>query len=253
LIDRKIKGFLIFIIFFGVFGLALVEINPVQAIPSSNYIPVTYLSQETSYYCGPAVVQMALNYVGVALPSQDQLATEMQTDPVEGATYIDMMRIPFENRGFTEVYESTLELDDLKNNNYNGYLTIILIYFSVTHEYQHYILVIGYNASGVFVHDPWPVTWPQPLNRTTGADIFISNELLANLWACDPPYWGLVIPYLKDSGVPQVLWQQHWYILLIVPVAIAGIVAAVYIKRRKTHDEKFKYGNGSFMELDALR
>jgi hypothetical protein len=215
-----------------VFQIVTIGIQNAQAIPSSGYISVTYRRQETYYYCGPAVVQMALDYLGTALPSQDQLAAEMQTDIVEGVTYTDMMSVPFTNRNFSKVYAGTLDLDELKENNANGYLTIILIYFDTTHEYQHYVLVIGYNASGVFVHDPWPVAWGSPEGRTGGENAFISNELLTELWACSS-HWGLVIPHGEDSGLSQLPWQQYWPILLTIPAAVAGITVAIYTRRRK--------------------
>lgn len=107
----------------------------VQAAPPTNKISVTYRQHKTAYYCGPAVVQIALSYLVTELISQDQLATEMETDPVEGVTYTDMMHIPFTGRSFPRVYQSTLSLDDVKENNAKGYLTIILIYFDTDHEY----------------------------------------------------------------------------------------------------------------------
>jgi hypothetical protein len=176
---------------------------------------------------------MALSYLVTDLPSQDQLAAEMQTDPAEGVTYTDMMRVPFSNRGFSGVYENVLSLDELKEHNAKGFLTIILIYFDTDHENQHYVLVVGYNASGMFVHDPWPVSWGQPEGRTGGENAFISNDVLSDLWACDPSNWGLVIPYSEESNVSLSPWQQYWYILLIVPAVITGIVVVIYIRRRR--------------------
>ncbi len=168
-------------------------------IPANNYTQVEYKPQETSYYCGPAVVQMALWYINAETPSQSLLASEMQTDPVEGVTYTSKIAMPFKNRGLPDAREKISELDDLKENNYDDYLSIILIYFSVTHTYQHYILMIGYNATGIFIHDPWSLSSSQPAGRTTGADAFISNELLADLWTCEPSHWALIIHYLKSA------------------------------------------------------
>jgi hypothetical protein len=216
-----------------VLQIAAIGIQNAQAIPSSGHISVTYRHQETDCYCGPAVVQMALDYLDTALPSQDQLAAEMQTNIVEGVTYIDMMSIPFTNRNFSEVYADTLSFDELKENNANGYLTIILIYFDTTHEHQHYVLVVGYNASGAFVHDPWPVAWGSPEGRTGGENAYISNELLTELWACYPSHWGLVIPHAEASGLSQSPWQRYWPILLVIPVALAGVIVAIYTRRRK--------------------
>lgn len=212
-------------------------IHETKATPTENCIPVIYRSQETDYYCGPAVVQMALSYIAADLPSQDKLANEMETDPIEGATYTDMMCIPFENRDLREVYEETLELEDLKEANENEYLTIILIYFSTARVYQHYVLVIGYNSSGICVHDPWPLTYLQPEGRSTGANTFISNDLLADLWACDPSHWGLVIPYSTVSEKIPLWWQQYWYLLIAVPISVAAISVILFMRKKRSTAE----------------
>jgi len=132
---------------------------PAKGIPFLNFIAVTYFTQETSYYCGPAAVQMALSYILDSFPSQDVLAMEMQTDAKAGVTYTDKMSEAFDSRGFTQVYEDELNLDELKTLNSDGSLVIILIYFDTTHEYQHYVLVIGYDNKAIYVHDPWPASW----------------------------------------------------------------------------------------------
>lgn len=225
-------------------------IHNIQAFPPSNHISVDYLPQENGYYCGPAVVQMVLSYVAVDYPSQSQLATEMETDPIEGVTYTNMMRTPFENREFSETHENTLQLDDLKENNNNGFLTIILIYFNATHEYQHYVVVIGYNATGISIHDPWPITWDQPEGRTTGADTFIPNTQLADLWDSEPSHWGLVIPYSRETGESMLWWQQYLHFLLIVVIAVAGVLVGVIlvIKNRRS-----KINNGPVISMSSSK
>lgn len=208
------------------------RVSPLECV-----IPVVYRSQETGYYCGPAVVQMVLSYVAVDVPSQDTLASEMETDPVEGVTYGDMMRVPFETRNLPDVSEGTLDLDDLQEATDHDYLTIILIYFSTTHVYQHYVLVIGYNATGICVHDPWPLDASQPAGRSTGANAFISTDLLADLWACDPAHWGLVIPYSTKPGKMPSGWEEYWYLLIAAPVAIAAVSAIVLLRKTTSTTE----------------
>lgn len=53
---------------------------------------------------------MALSYLLNSFLSQDELATEMQTDAKAGVTYIDKIRKTFDNRGLTQVYEYELNL-----------------------------------------------------------------------------------------------------------------------------------------------
>jgi hypothetical protein len=224
------------LVLFVIVAIAVMH-EPGACSPLECVIPVVYRSQETGYYCGPAVVQMALGHVVVAAPSQDMLASEMETDPVEGVTYTDMMRVPFETRNLADVYEGTLELEDLQEATDHGFLTIILIYFSTALVYQHYVLVIGYNASGIYVHDPWPLNASQPAGRSTGANTFISTYLLADLWACDPAHWGLVIPYSTTPGEVPSWWQQYWYLLTAVPVTISAVTTIILVKRKTSTTE----------------
>jgi hypothetical protein len=176
---------------------------------------------------------MALSYVAAEVPSQDTLASEMDTDPAEGVTYTDMMRVPFATRGFSAVYEASLDLEQLQAAKDNAYLTIILIYFSPAHVYQHYVLVIGYNSSGIFVHDPWPLTASQPEGRSTGANAFISTDLLTDLWAGDPSHWGLVVPYSDTLVEDSPWWQRHWYLLILLPVAAVTISVIAFLRRKR--------------------
>lgn len=48
--------------------------------------------QETSYYCGPASLQMVLNYKGISV-SQSELAVQLNTHPVTGTEYVDLQRV----------------------------------------------------------------------------------------------------------------------------------------------------------------
>ena len=178
---------------------------------------------------------MALSYLLDSFPSQDELATEIQTDAEAGVTYTNKMRKAFDNREFTQVYEDELNLDDLKTLNSNGYLVIILIYFGTTHEYQHYVLVIGYDSNAIYAHDPWPTSWRQPQGRTTGANVSISEELLIDLWSCQPSNWGLVIPYSPKQIVPVPWWQEKWYFLVAIPAVVAGTVLVItWIRKKKS-------------------
>jgi hypothetical protein len=189
---------------------------------------------------------MALSRLLDSFPSQDELATEMETDAKAGVTYTSKMRKAFDNRGFTQVYEDELNLDDLKTPNSNGHLVIILIYFDITHRYQHYVLVIGYDNNVIYVHDPWPTHWRQPQGRTTGANVSISEELLNDLWSCQPSHWGLVIPYSSKQIVPVPWWQEHWYLLVAIPAVVAAtvlVIAIVLARKRENLDAMLEVSN----------
>ena len=231
MINRKFIFLLITLLSYSLVSTLL--LYPANGIPSSNFISVAYFAQETSYYCGPAVVQIAFSYLLDSFPSQGALAIEMETDAEAGVTHTNKMRKAFDNRGFTQVYEDKLNLDELKTLNFNGYLVIILIYFDISHEYQHYVLVIGYDNNAIYVHDPWSTSWRQPQGRTSGANVSISEELLNDLWSCQPSNWGLVIPYSGKSIVPALWWQEHWYFLVVIPAVVVATVLAIMLVRKK--------------------
>ncbi|UCC28534.1 MAG: C39 family peptidase [Candidatus Bathyarchaeota archaeon] len=206
---------------------------PASGIPLSNFIPVTYHAQETSYYCGPATVQMALGYLLDTCPTQDELATEVETDAKAGVTHTEKMRKAFDNRGFTRVYERELNFNELKIISSKGYLIIILIYFDNTHEYQHYVLVIGYHTDTIYIHDPWPISSRQPEGRTSGANASLSKDLLGDLWSCQPSNWGLAIPYSEKSITRTPNWNEHWPLLVALPTAAVTAVLVIMLVRKK--------------------
>lgn len=170
------------------------------AIPDSNMLDVPYHAQETGHYCGVASVQMAIQYISSDVIPQDTLAKELRTKQKEG-TWTDMMSKPFRLRGYPSIVQAHTTLDELKKQNLQGYLSIILIWWDTDHKYGHYVVVVGYNATGIFVNDPVPTYWEQPKSRRTGEGAFISNKLLSNLWTRYEK-WALEIRY--ESGIYAV-------------------------------------------------
>jgi len=183
------------ILFLIVLVSPLLCFQQVYAIPVSNVLEVPYHVQETNYYCGPACVQMGIEYVSGDVIPQGTLATEMKTDPVKGVTYSNMMHVPFVNRRYASVRgRKYVATDELKTQNSLGFVSILLIWFDTDHKYGHYVVVVGYDATGIFVNDPWPTYWGQPRSRKTGEKAFISDSLLADLWAYSDQ-WVLEIAY----------------------------------------------------------
>lgn len=170
----------------------------VYAVPSSNLLDVPYHAQEKDYYCGDASVQMAIEYVSGKVIPQNTLAVALHTNR-NGGTYIDDMASPFRIYRFPLTHESHTTLDGLKEQNLEGHVSILLISFDTDHKDGHYVVVIGYNESGVIVNDPWPTSWDQPTSRRTGEHAFIPNKLLADLWTHsgpgNEPHLTLIIPY----------------------------------------------------------
>jgi hypothetical protein len=209
-----------------------------RGIPSSNLLSVRYFSQETSYYCGPASIQMVFSYLQDDVPSQDQIAVEVNC--YEGrtrdraGTFSYDVRKPFDDRGYGNVYEQTLNIETLKSLSSSGKLVIIEIFFDVTHQGQHYVVVVGYDGDRICIDDPWDASMdPQPTGRACGSEAYLSAGVLNDLWNCNPSYWGLVIPYPAKSGgggfdpLPAVVIT-----LLIVASFLIALVIILRIRER---------------------
>jgi len=136
---------------------------------------------------------MVLDFISGSIVSQDTLAGELRTDPVVGITYIDFMSVPFNRRGYQSTLETDSTLDELRQRNFKGDAIIMLIWFDARHAYGHYVVMTGYNETGIFVNDPWPSNWTQPSGRSTGRNAFVSYVLLADLWEISER-WALFVP-----------------------------------------------------------
>ena len=159
---------------------------------SSCFLDVPYYDQKENTYCGPASIQMLLEYnQGVSL-SQEQLGVELETDMV-GGTYTYDMDEPFQNRMISKVNSGRTTLTQLKQRINQGYASILLIWFDDTHDAGHYVVTVGYNETGVFINDPWPQKWRQPVGRETGSYVYLSNEKLQDLWS-NYFQWSMTVP-----------------------------------------------------------
>lgn len=180
--------------------LSVVLLTNSSAYPmaSSYILEVPYHDQLTSYNCGPAAVQMVLEYsIGVYLP-QDLLSEELDTDSMEGVTYTYSMNEPFQSRMITKVKSGRTSLNQLKQRINQGYAPILLIWFDQNYETGHYVVAVGYNETGVFINDPWPEEWEQPLNRETGSHVYLSNSELRDLWS-SYYQWSLTVPFTQPE------------------------------------------------------
>ncbi len=172
--------------------------NASPPLASSYILVVPYHDQQTSYYCGPAAVQMVMEYSNGMLLSQDQLGEELNTDPIEGVTYTYDMGDPFEARSISRVNSGRTTLTSLKQKINNGYAPILLIWFDETHDAGHYVVAVGYNETGVFINDPWPSDWNQPVGRETGSYVYLSNEELRDLWS-SYYQWSMTVPFTQPE------------------------------------------------------
>ena len=166
---------------------------------SSYILEVPYHDQQTDYYCGPAAVQMVMEYSNGVYMTQDQLGDELHTDPIEGVTFTYAMTEPFQARKISKVSSGPTTLAQLKQRINNGYAPILLIWFDKNHETGHYVVAVGYNETGVFVNDPWPEEWGSPEGRETGSYVYITNGELQDLWS-NYYQWSMTVPFTQPEA-----------------------------------------------------
>jgi hypothetical protein len=175
---------------------------------------------------------MTLEYISGYLVSQDVLAKEMMTSVERGGADLDMVRVPFVNRGYVFLDEHRQATSaELKEHNSLGHVAIINIHFDTSHKAGHYVLVIGYNPEGIFVHDPWPSAVTVD-NRKTGKEAFISDLLLSDLWS-RRNNWVLKIYPTKGSQTTSASG-------LTLPFLTTALTSETSIERMRTSVEQTK-------------
>ena len=147
----------------------------------SNSLNIHYYEQQGPYNCGPASIQMVLQEVQGEHVSQSRLKDEIRFIEGAGARNIYLVE-PFLSRDLDARVEFFSDLEHLKEYVDSGRVSIINIRFDLEKNSGHYAVVVGYNESGFFLHDPWPEEWGAPAGRHSGANVFVSDELLVQLW-----------------------------------------------------------------------
>jgi len=173
----------------------------------ANAVQVKYQEQKDPYFCGQASAQMAIQMVQGKFVSQFRLQHEMNFIPGAGTRNMHMVK-PFLNRDIEVIRIGILSnLEQLRESVDRGHYSIINIRFDESKNSGHYVLVTGYNATGFFVHDPWPEGWGEPVGRETGENAYVDAGLLRELWAFRL-YWVLTVAgpgQASDVGVGEVL------------------------------------------------
>jgi len=220
----KAQKIILFTIFVGLSTAIL------SATPSEHHISGFsggdhYRVQETSSSCGLASIQMVLDWLGAQpLPTQSELTTELGMS-TGGYALENMMPVPFQSRGFEVEATQGLSIDELKENIASDHPVIILIYLDNGSAYGHYVVVVGFNENGVFVHDSYSTAYGE-VSRNVGPNVFISNDLLAELWLYSPGHWGLII-----ESSPSSEWPIETVVELVVVILAASVVAIILKKK----------------------
>jgi len=149
-------------------------------------VPMHY--QINNYYCGPAALEMILDYYGPDIPQdeiaipQDEIAEVARTYEPSGGTFCDDMRraghfsnisnsrgrtvpggltgYPLRRIGYASFETNLNDITCLRELIDLGYPILIITWSGGAHEYKHFRVVTGYNhQNGIIqsfiLNDPW--------------------------------------------------------------------------------------------------
>jgi hypothetical protein len=198
--------------------------------PAFDIPDVPHHYQITSYHCGPATVQMLMDYWG---PTIDQQAIGQVADTEGSGTHLsDMMRAahfsaistatqnhslhgyPERRMGYGGVecywsYPSEYDPDfpdrhdDLKSIISDSYPVIVVMKYSPDEYGSHARVLKGYDdTTGVYIlHDPWYSGVYQ------GPDIHFNQSVFDDLWSRSYRWGGFVSPWEIEFEAPDEVLQ----------------------------------------------
>jgi len=185
--------------------------------------------QNTFNACGPASVQMVLKFFDLyQFPSQEKLAIEMDTT-IYNYTSTDKISIPFKSRNIPVVFKGhfptnfTQALAELKRNISLNRPTILLMWYDTKNITGHFRIVTGYNESGLYVHDPWDVSFGSGLY--SGPNVYLNNTIFEKLWL-KYNNWALIVEanYFGPSPTKSQVTNATSYLLSMYN-PILGLIA----------------------------
>lgn len=182
-----------------------------------------FFYQETRAACIPASIQMILKTYDVTpLPSQEELAIEMKTD-VNHRTYWENIRFPFEKRGYNKYQSESLSTEPdqallyLKKSVSKNFPTIIITWYDRIEKekfgFTHGLLIIGYNKTGMFFHDP-----------LEGPLRYLDNKTFSDLWNVNGGYWAFIVE--KETSQPK---GESITMLLLGNLGIMSLIVVGFI------------------------
>jgi hypothetical protein len=185
----------------------------------AHFIDVPFHFQDKDYYCGPACLEMVFDFYGEDI-SQMEIADVARTFPL--VTFTDELRraahfsnistsmgaeIPDYNitgytlrsLGYAAFEAHGMDLTQLKSYVDQDKPLILLMWYSEAHVYGHYRVVTGYNATHIFMHDPW--AWS---GKYGGPNIAFNYTIFSDLWSYG--YWALYAsPWTINVSAPAYI------------------------------------------------
>ncbi len=190
---------------------------------SENYLSVPFHYQEKLYWCGPAALHMVFDYYKMGV-TQFEIAEVARsypwttyTDELRRASHFSNVSVSMGSEmptldiagyfarkiGYAAFEQWGMTLDDLRTLIDNGFPVIVLTWYSPSHGSGHFRVIIGYNETHIFVHDPWNnVEWGGSYG---GSMLALENAVFLDLWDYSY-YWGLLVsPWQVNVEVPSNL------------------------------------------------
>ena len=195
-------------------------------VTEEHYISVPFYYQVKTYYCGPAALQMVFDYFGENI-SQFEIAEVARTVPY--VTYTDELRraAHFSNistsmgsemienitgytarkLGYGAFEMGGMTIDDLKALIDSGFPVILLMRWIPGEPYGHYRVAVGYNATHVFLHDPWNnVEWG---GEYGGPNLPMNYTFFDEMWDYSG-HWGLFVsPWAVEIEMPKNIYVNQ--------------------------------------------
>jgi hypothetical protein len=193
-------------------------------IPAACVIPgIPYHFQITSWYCGPASLQMMMDYLGeevgqhnIADVANDVVGSGCISDDMRRSAHFSGISTAIQDpllQGYVErqlgyacmdVNLLTNMSQRLKNTLYAQYPVFTLTWYDAGHTSGHYRVVKGYDDSlDVFViHDPWYA------GGLCGPDVLINQSYFVDdLWDYSGHWCMVVTPWLLTPTLPSSVSQ----------------------------------------------
>jgi predicted double-glycine peptidase len=110
---------------------------------------VPFFSQEM-FQCGPATLAEVFNFWGIKL-SPEEIAGDIYSKSARGTLTMDMVFYA-EKKGFA-ARQYRGDLMDIQKNIDLGYPLVVMVNYGFSvYEINHFVVILGYNEDGLFMH-----------------------------------------------------------------------------------------------------